>query len=67
MLYYFAEFFFYFAICCLRIKMFICCRVCRRDRCWDNRHFQEAMSGVTAFEVKAACMSILISWELPYE
>ena len=47
--------------------MFTCCRVCRRDRCWDNRHFQEAMSGVTAFEVKAACMSILISWELPYE
>ena len=34
----FAHFFFYFAICSLCIKIFICCRVCRRDRYWDNRH-----------------------------
>ena len=60
-LYCFANFF-SFAICSLCIKIFICCRVCRRDRYWDNRHIR-----VTAFEVKAACMGILISRELPYE
>ena len=37
-LYCFANFFFSFAICSLCIKIFICCRVCRRDRYWDNRH-----------------------------
>ena len=37
-LYCFANFFFYFAICSLCIKIFICCRVCRRERYWDNRH-----------------------------
>ena len=36
-LYCFANFF-SFAICSLCIKIFICCRVCRRDRYWDNRH-----------------------------
>ena len=40
----FCSFFFYFAICSLCIKIFICCRVCRRDRCWDNGHSKEAMS-----------------------
>ena len=37
-LYCFAIFLFSFAICSLCIKIFICCRVCRRDRYWDNRH-----------------------------
>ena len=37
-LYCFAIFFFYFAICSLCTKIFICCGVCRRDRYWDNRH-----------------------------
>ena len=37
-LYCFANSFFSFAICSLCIKIFICCRVCRRDRYWDNRH-----------------------------
>ena len=51
--------------------MFICCRVFAdvigvgiidifRRQC----HVE---AGVTAFEVKAGCKSILISWELPYE
>ena len=37
-LYCFANFFFSFAIFPLCIKIFIYCRVCRRDRYWDNRH-----------------------------
>ena len=32
---------FFFAICSLCVKIFICCRVCRRDRYWDNGHSQE--------------------------
>ena len=37
-LYCFAFFLYYFAICSLCIKIFICCCVYRRDRYWDNRH-----------------------------
>ena len=37
-------FLFFFAICSLCVKIFICCRVCRRDRYWDNEHSQEVMS-----------------------
>ena len=39
--------FFYFTICSLCMKIFICCCVCRRDtywEYWDNGHSQEAMS-----------------------
>ena len=60
----------------LCVEIFMYCRVCRRDRYWDKGHSQEAIRRqcqeamsrwsirVTAFEVKVACMGVLISREL---
>ena len=45
---------FFSAICSLCVKIFICCRVCRHDRYWDNGHSQEVMPHWHA------CMGILI-------